>query len=249
MPGDYHILANFHTEIGMGIFAETMTMRLLDYAQRNGWLGRNIVDVGCGVGLGLAWLAQHGYIVTGIDRAAQMLQLADATLKERGVSASLLEQDLRKLDGNGEADLVLALDVMHEMNSLRDLEAAFQSIHTLLKPDKLFCFDFFTIEGLIQRQQDGNTLHYDDDNTTVIAQNQYDYERQIHHRNYIIFSKNNGHWQRFGGRRVLRSYPIQAVTALVQRSGFEVTHLLDMSLKEYTAGSSTQRVIIMAEKR
>jgi len=248
MPGDYQILAAIHDEIGLGEFAEQMTAHLIDYAQRNDWFGRQIIDLGCGSGQSLLWLAQHGYVVTGVDQSPQMLNLARQTLVKGNAHANLIERDIRDLDGIEGMDLALALDVLHEMNSLRDLETTFQTVHNLLQPNKLLIFDLHTIEGLVLRQQAHDGLTYDSDTLTIIAENNYDYDRQIQRRHYTIFRKQDALWQRYGARRILRAYPIQGVTALVKRCGFDVVHVLDANLQGYKPGNSTTRVIIMAQK-
>ena len=74
MSDDYAVLASIYETLGMANFAETLTPRLLDYAQSHDWIGRRAVDLGCGTGASVRWFANHGYNITGIDLSPSMLQ-------------------------------------------------------------------------------------------------------------------------------------------------------------------------------
>lgn len=247
MPGDYRTLAQIHHQIGLGAFAAAMTSRLIDFAQRNDWLGRQIIDLGCGTGASLEWMTRHGYIVTGVDRSAEMLAISKEALS--GHSVRLMEQDIRSVEGIADMDMALALDVMHEFGNLRELEETFKAIAPLVKTGKMFIFDIYTIEGLVERGQRRDSLEYDNNGLTIFIQNQYDYERQIQKREYIIFRQENKIWQRQQTFRILRAYPVQGVIGLVQRCGFEVLHVLNTEFSPHTPTDSTPRVIIYAQKR
>lgn len=251
MPGDYEVLATIHTTLNMGAYARTITPHLIDTLQRNHWMGRQIVDIGCGAGESLTWLAQHGYIVTGVDRSPAMLAVARGTLKAANVDARLIEGDIRSIENLGEFDLAIALDVMNEYNSLRDLEETFRRVHQLLKPEQLFAFDFRTIEGLVHLSllSDGDALLHDDDKLTIFTQDEFDYERQVQKRTYHIFRKTDEHWQRNLGTRTQRAYPIQAITTLLQRTGYDVEHVLNENLQPHNLGDNAARVIIVGRKR
>lgn len=250
MPGDYDILSTVYTELNMGQFAATMAPRLLDYAQRNDWMGRQVLDLGCGTGTGSEWLAKHGYIMTGVDQSPDMLQIARDYYAGSNLNFRWLEQDVRHLTNISGMDLVLSFDVMHEFNNLRDIETAFKSVHETLKPNKLFIFDLYTIEGLIERNQSGDELNHDDNNMTIFLENQFDYERQVQTRRFIIFRKQDKAWMRHDAKRILRAYPIQAIVALLKRCGFDTMNVLKTDLSIYEPGkSSATRVIIIAQKR
>lgn len=249
MPADYHILATIHDEIQMGGFAKQMTGRLLDYAQRNNWMGRQITDLGCGTGESLLWLAQHGYIVTGVDESAKMLTIAQNTLTSKNFNVKLIQDNFRTIDSISDQDMVISINVLSELNNIRELQQAFEHVHGMLKVGKFFIFDMYTIEGLVMRNQDNNNLEYDDKGLTIFVGNSFDYEKSIQDRDYIIFRKQASGWQRQETRRTLRAYPIQGITALAQRSGFSVQHVLNIDMTKYTPGNHTSRIIILAEKR
>lgn len=250
MSADYAVLASVYESLGMADFAESMAPRLIDYAQRNDWLGRRILDLGCGTGTALAWFIRRNYVVVGIDESAHMLELCRQRLDNLQLHYDVRQGDLRQLVPEiGPVDLVLALDVVNELHSLHDLEALFTHVYAALAADKLFMFDLHTIQGLCQQGAKGDQIVHNQVDLTVITSNHYDYERQIHERHYLIFHRQQELWQRSEGIRSLRGFPIPAVVALLQRCGFVTVRVVTTSFDHVEPGvSSADRVIVLAQK-
>ncbi|MDD5556033.1 MAG: class I SAM-dependent methyltransferase [bacterium] len=83
-----------------GFFRELEAYRFekLDYLPRavrfDGYAGRRVLEIGCGIGLDLARFATGGARVTGVDLAPRSIELARTLFRQRG-----LEGDLRVMDG------------------------------------------------------------------------------------------------------------------------------------------------------
>jgi 2-polyprenyl-3-methyl-5-hydroxy-6-metoxy-1,4-benzoquinol methylase len=252
MSADYAVLAPIYEQIGMARFAETMTERLINLAQRGDWAGRRILELGCGTGASMVWLAQHGYFVTGVDNTALMLEIARARLAEddRHADYTLHNRDVRALGGDlGSFDLVLALDVLNELNSLRDLEIVFKDVYAMLSPERLLIFDLHTIQGLAESGTSGDQMVHRSDDLVVFRSNQFDYERQIHEQHFTIFSRDQDVWLRSEAVRALRAFPAQAVASLLQRSGFTTTTVLTTRFEPFDPNTAqAERVIFIVEK-
>lgn len=251
MPGDYAVLAPIYDDIGMVEFVRRITPRLIDYAQRIDWLGRRVAVLGCGTGGGVEYLSQYPYTIIGVDNSAEMLEVARRKLNDPGLSIRWQQADIRELGNQiGSVDLVLALNVMNELNSLRDLETVFGNVQRTLDPGKLFLFDMLTVQGLTQDGESGDKLlHNNPQNLSVFSTSDYDYERQMQTIQYFIFQKAGGNWARSEAKRILRAFPVQAVASLLQRSGFTLRTILNTNLEIYDPGSSrAPRVIFVAEK-
>lgn len=247
MSDAYAPLAPIYEPLGMAQFAETMTPTLVSYAQSNDWLGRRIVDLGCGTGASVRWFANHGYNVTGIDLSHAMLAIAQQSLSS-GMSFQLYEGDIRTLSNLHDIDMVLALDVLNELNSLRDLETVFTSVANVLSQNRLFIFDLHTIGGLAQRDQT-TTLLSDTADLTVMTNNHFDYERQASTDSYLIFQRGGAGWQRQQAQRTLRGFPVQVVSALLQRTGFGIMALLNTRLEAVDpAAARDPRIIFFARR-
>lgn len=251
MSADYDTLAPIYNAIGMAAFAESMAPRLIEYAQgQHEWMGRRILDLGCGTGVIFPDLIHYGYIIKGVDRSSAMLDVTRATLGDSVSSVNLQQGDMRDLDPSlGPVDMVLALDVLNEVNNLRDLETTFQSANRVLEPGKLLIFDMYTIQGVTERGQHGDTILHNSDDLIVFTTNIYDYDRQMHTRHFIIFQREGQTWVRREAQRTLRAFPTPAIASLLQRNGFHIRQVLDLRFEPFEPGlSSTDRVIFLAEK-
>ena len=251
MPVDYDVLAPIYTIIGMDRFAEVMTSRLIDYAQRNDWMGRRILDVGCGTGATLEWLTRHSYVVAGVDQSPAMLEICRQRLENAGLNHDIRQGDLRDSVAEvGRVDLVLALDVMNELNSLRELEAVFRNVHSSLDDGRLFVFDLHTVQGLAVQSNIGDEIVHHVSDLTVVVHNHFDYERQLLERDYLVFQQQENKWVRSEGRRVLRGYPAQVVATLLQRCDFSIKHVINTSFEDFEPGTTeADRIIFLAEKQ
>lgn len=259
MPADYAILASVYDTLGMSVLAESATPALLDFAQRNEWMGRRILDLGCGTGAAMTWLAKRGYIVTGLDLSTQMLNVAQeriAAASLNQVSAQLRQQDIRQIDVQGEYDLVLAFNVLNELDSLRDLEAVLTGAHRVLNQKRMLLFNVETLEGLASASvgHDAEQIMYDDPAAlTVATRTHYDYERQALTRSYLIFQRGDRNsdagWSRNDAQIVARGFPITALASLVQRSGFDLLAVLTPEMTLYEPGSSARQLFFVAVKR
>ncbi len=245
---DYAALAAIYDRLGFSDFATHITPRLVTYAQQNEWLGRRILDLGTGTGASLNWFCEHHYLGTGIDNNAEILSIAHNRVQQHS-SADVIEGDIRQTSVSG-YDMTLALDVLNELSSLRDLEPVFKSAHSALNAGKLFIFDLHTTEGLFSDPGDGDSVLFEEEDLFVVERRLMDYERQIVTLNYDIFTLSGAFWEREHASRVLRAYPIQAVITLLRRSGFTVSAVLDTRLNSVEPGTSgLKRVIIVTQKQ
>jgi SAM-dependent methyltransferase len=252
MPGTYEVLAPLYDQIGMADFGKWVTPRLIDHAQRGEWMGRRVLDVGCGTGASTSWLCENRFTVVGVDRSPEMLQIANDSLDEKSRPLfKAYQQDIRSLKDIDAVDMALAIDVFNELESLREFEQAFSGLKACLSPGKLFVFDLVTIEGLSLRGQDGDQVVHDDTkDLTIFTRNRYDYERQIQTCHYIVFRAQDSVWERYETERVLRAYPIQAVATLLQRSGFSIIDIVNVDFQPVKPGTSgEQRVIFLSKSQ
>ena len=250
MPADYAILASIYDKIGLSSPASDFTPVLFSYAQTaHDWVGRRALEIGCGTGAAAIWLAQRGLNVTGVDQSAEMLGQAQRTRDTSGLGLTWRQADIRGLDLSFDGtDLVLALDVVNDLNSLRDLEAIFSTAFRVLEPGKLLMFDMTTIEGLVAESRVNGEV-YSDDDLLVFATREFDYDRQSSLTRYIIFTRQQSYWMRMDASQTRRGFPVQAVAALLGRAGFTLSALTHPNFEPYDPTSSRgERVIFIARK-
>ena len=248
MSADYDVLASIYDRAGMGNFAKAMTPRLLNFAQQNEWIGRRILDLGCGTGASTSFFSMQGLNVIGVDRSPAMLNQTRERLDSQSISANLVEQDVRELAGVGPVDLVIAIDILNELESLRDLEAVFAKAYSVLSPGRMFIFDLKTMEGLVNSGLDGDTILYDSSDVAVFTHDEFDYERHSLDTTFHIFQQDrNSNWERKKANRLQRAFPVQAIATLLRRQNFDVLTVIDTKFQPYNLGlSSAPRVIFFA---
>ncbi len=248
MSDDYALLAPIYKQLGLADFAEAVTPQVINFAQSGDWVGRRIVDLGCGTGASVRWFASHGYNVTGIDLSPSMLKVAQELLSGNGLAFQLYEGDARALKDLHDIDLFIAFDLLNEMNNLRDLEGLFSSVAALLAPDKLFVFDLQTIEGLAEGHG-LSSIACDSDELTVLVTHQFDFDRQASTDDYLIFQHNGSAWERQHTTRSVRGFPVQVVAALLQRAGFGIMTVMNSRFETIDPATiHGQRVIFFARK-
>lgn len=250
MPGDYAVLAPVYDDLGLADFARRITPTLIDFAQQRDWLGRRIIVLGCGTGASIEHLSNYMFTVTGVDNSPDMLAEAQQKFQETNANIHWIQADIRELgDQAGTAEMVLAINVLNDLNSLRDLETVFSNVQRILEPEKLFIFDLHTIQGLAEQGHSGDAVIVDTSDLTAFNRNEYDYERQMATSQYIIFKRQGEDWQCSRGQQITRGFPVQAVASLLQRTGMKVNGIYQLNFEPYDPVlTQASRVIFLAEK-
>jgi SAM-dependent methyltransferase len=250
MSSNYTVLAPIYDRLGLSQFAGMMASGLLTVAQQNDWVGKRILDLGCGTGTLAGWFAKNSYTVTGIDIDSAMIdQFRQSYAQYSHIRA--IQGDIRHLPNDlPMMDMAFAIDTMNLMGNLREIESVLQSVSAILSPSKYFIFDLHTISGLTNSGLTGDNLIYNMADLTVLGQNMYDFERQTYTLNYHIFTAGEGNqWKREGTTIHYRAYPIQAVASLARRHQFEIVTLLDTQLREVNINQvDVPRVIFLLQK-
>lgn len=250
MTEAYAVLAPIYEKIGLAGFTAHMTPRLLQYAQsRLDWIGRRVLDLGCGTGVSARWLATHGMNVTAIDQSQDMLTQAVSSISTSGLGLSWKLGDARSIELAVEPyDIAFAFGLMNDLAQLRDVEAVIVSAHNALDAGKLFVFDLQTMEGLAKKGGQSEML-YEDDETNIFAQHDFDYERLALVSRCVIYRSIGEFWGRDEVQLTVRGYSVQAVAGLLRRIGFSISALVTPLLETHDPNTGhADRVIFFARK-
>lgn len=108
----------------------------LDYLPRvvdfNGYKGRSILEIGCGVGIDLVRFARGGALVTGIDLAKKSIDLARKNFQHHA-----LEGDLQLMNGEALEFEANSFDMVYAHGVIQytaDPQKMIDEIHRVLKP-------------------------------------------------------------------------------------------------------------------
>jgi len=94
--------------------------------------GQTLLEVGCGLGLELAWLGKLGFDVTGIDLAPAAVKLASDHLRRLSINGRAMVQNVEQLEfADASFDAVYSSGVLHHTP---DIRRAIAEILRVLKP-------------------------------------------------------------------------------------------------------------------
>jgi len=105
---------------------------------------REVLDLGCGTGRHLVWLARQGFSVRGTDIAPHGLRHSHAWLEREGLPSHLALADMRGVPfADATFDAVLSIHVLYHATRA-GLEQALAEVRRVLRPHGLFIGTFLS---------------------------------------------------------------------------------------------------------
>jgi SAM-dependent methyltransferase len=148
----------------------TVSYYLRDRAEQGAASGMHFLEMGCGAGPNLLWLAQKGITVSGVDVAPTALRLARETLERNGFGkqiGQLLEASVSNVPlPDASFDGIIESCVFQHL-ARADREAAFREVGRLLKPGGVFVGYMLDAGHTVYRMKHGDEQR-DDPGTLVL---------------------------------------------------------------------------------
>lgn len=191
---------------------------------KNGISEGTLLDVACGTGSFSKKFLEKGFEVVANDISCEMLNIARQKLSSFGDRVLLLCQDMCELDLFGTVDAAICnLDSVNHLIEEEDVEAAFRSIGTFVRPDGLFIFDVNTVYKH-QYVLSGQTFVYEDEEDTFLVWQNNECDEDCVVEMFVdIFSKDSdGRYIRNTDYIVERAYSREFIVNTLQKSGFEL---------------------------
>jgi cyclopropane fatty-acyl-phospholipid synthase-like methyltransferase len=109
------------------------------------------LDLGCGMGTNVIYLAQHGWQASGVDFVEKAIRHARHKARQAAVAAQFYADDVTRLSGiTGQFDLILDIGCFHSL-SVHAKRAYVTNLSRLLTPHGTFL-----LYGFINQNNDGN---------------------------------------------------------------------------------------------
>jgi len=205
--------------------AQFVHQLLQNYAPRT----KSILELGCGTGTHAELLANKGYQIHGVDLSADMLQRATERLSSVPTLASRLEfhqGDIRQFRINKQFDAVISLfHVISYQTTNEDLQAAFATAKTHLKPGGVFIFDCWYGPAVLSDRPSLRVKRLEDEEISVIRiadslmypnENLVDVNYQV-----LIKQKNTNTVEELQETHKMRYLFKPEINLLLMQSGFE----------------------------
>ena len=109
---------------------------------------KTVLDLTCGTGSQVFWLAERGFDVVGVDINEKMLAIACEKTKQKSMPLRLEHGDMRTSQiGQFDAVLTIFNSIGHLTKA--DFELTLQNTYTNLNPGGLYIFDIFNLDYLL----------------------------------------------------------------------------------------------------
>jgi SAM-dependent methyltransferase len=212
---------------------------------------KTVLDLTCGTGSQVFWLARRGYDVTGSDFSPKLVKIAQDKAAQEKMNVRLLDGDMRTLQaGRFDAVITIANAVGHLTKP--DFEKAMQNIHSNLKDGGLYVFDIFNLSSM----NDAVVADLKMDNVETVGNTQ---ARNIQYSTLdrehgLLTSYDHFSLQKDGesprtleGQFTLQIYTAQELRDMLARNGFEVLEQMGWDGRAFEE-HETQNIVTVARR-
>lgn len=186
-----------------------------------------ILDLAGGSGRLSVMLAKDGYQVCDLDFAPAMLSLADEHAREANVDVSLVQSDMRDLNGVGNFDAVVSYaDSLCYLDNFDDVQTTLEQVSSHLRVGGHFLFDVWST---YQTDQIFPGYCYNDESEDAHQAFMWrsyaddDVDHGVIHELTFFTRLNDGKYQRQHETHFERTYPLDQWRQALRAAGF--THL------------------------
>lgn len=244
--GCYNDFASIYDElIEEDINYEKWADKILDICDKNDVCRRNYLDLACGTGNFTSYIGKNFIFTTAIDLSPSMLSVADEKLKEEGIRAKVLCQDISNFKVGKKFDLITCgLDSTNYLIEDGQVQKCFESVASHLNENGLFIFDVNT-EYKIKTILGNNTFNYDCDDVVYIWENTL--EDNIVTMDLTFFVKKGQVYERFDETHIERAYSESELESYINLAGMSVINKMN-AYTNNEINSKTERITFVCRK-
>lgn len=212
---------------------------------------KTVLDLACGTGSQVFWLATRGMKATGIDINTKMLDIARSKAKKAKKDLVFKRGDMRTFKTKPfDAVITIASAIGHLTKA--DFEKTLQNIYRNLKPGGLYVFDIFNLNYLLNndnitkltidwQSKDGNTTAREIQYSTINEEGilaSYD----IYHRQTGKKKAQISH-----AFQTLQVYNAKQLRELLKTNHFQVMSITDITGSCFS-DKNTERILVAAKR-
>ncbi|MBF0313373.1 MAG: class I SAM-dependent methyltransferase [Oligoflexia bacterium] len=212
---------------------------------------KTVLDLTCGTGPQVFWLAKCGYKVTGSDINKRMLKVAKDKAKREKVEVKLLEGDMRTVKvGKFDAILTIFNAIGHLTKA--DFDKAMRNIKSNLSEGGIYVFDIFNLEYLLN---DGAITKLTIDWQKTVGDTIFrDIQYSTIDQSGVLASYTTSYKQKGSGKakisksmQTLQIYTAKELSEMLTSNGFKVLHQCTVDGARFY-NTKSDRILIVAKK-
>jgi cyclopropane fatty-acyl-phospholipid synthase-like methyltransferase len=203
---------------------------------------KTILDMTCGTGSQVFYLAERGYEVIGSDFSPALLVQARSKAKKMNRDITFIDGDMRDVK-IGKFDAVITMFNAIGHVTKVDFEKTLKNIHANLKDGGVYIFDIFNLQAITDDVIDDFAMDIKNVvsgvNIRNIQHSEIDRENGllVSHDHYTI-SKEEGDPEIHKNSFSLQIYTASELQSMLGRNGFEVVYQYDMDGNDFVAEKS-----------
>ena len=213
----------------------------------------SILDLTCGTGSQVFWLAERGFKVVGSDISHSMLNIAKEKAARKNLEIRFLEADCRMVNaGKFDAAITIFNSIGHLTRE--DFKLAIQNINSNLNPGGIYIFDIFNLDYL---RAGNNITKLTGDWMTISGEKKL---RKIQfstisddgilasYSTYIDQDANSSPTKiSTGYENRLQVYSSSELADMLKESGFSILKQTDITGEKFSQ-ENTERILTIAKK-
>jgi SAM-dependent methyltransferase len=137
---DFGSAQYFHEVTERRYFVEP---HIIDFCEFPKWKGKNVLEIGCGIGTDAEQFAKHGANYTGIELSEESLNVSKLRFQTLNLKGNFIQLDAEDADThkfNSEFDLIYSFGVIHHTPSIERALIAIRNLATSRTQIKLMVY-------------------------------------------------------------------------------------------------------------
>jgi len=212
---------------------------------------KTVLDLTCGTGSQVLFLAKKGYEIVGSDFSPELLKIARKKAKEEKLNLKFIDGDMRTIKvGKFDAAITMFNAVGHLNKS--GLEKAIRNINKNLKDRGIYVFDIFNLEALsdevvsnfsmYKHKKVGDTQLHSIQCSTIDRKNGFLTSYDNH-----VLQKKADKPVRINNKFSLQIYSAKQLKEILRKNGFKTLEQYDIDGSKFLEKKSL-RVLTIAQK-
>lgn len=210
-----------------------------------------VLDMTCGTGSQVFYLAERGYQVVGSDFSPALIKNARTKAHKLGKDITFIDGDMRDLRV-GKFDAVITIFNAIGHLTRADFEKALQNIYVNLNDNGVYVFDIFNLQAITDDIINDFKMDIESIVNGIRVRNIQNSEIDrkngllTSHDHYTIF-KDIGEPEIHTNTFSLQIYTSEELQTVLAKNGFEIIHQYDMKGNDFVADKSLN-ILMVARK-